>query len=228
MKLAAHLGLAPPVGDGSWSEQTEQLRDIARETLETNFKEAVLKVKRSLAKKGLIPGCTGEASNNVLADTIVDIEVSVDGSWGNMGLSSHNGVVSIIAIETGEVIDQHIMHSACQQCAKWEGVSKDDPKYIDFIVKHFDHCLFNHEGSSQSMESAGAVILWGRSISKHKLRYTTFVGDGDSKSYKSVKEMKPYGDTEIRKRECIGENERKNSVVNVFLNRKCSLHMRQW
>ncbi len=205
LRLAAHLGLPPPVSEWRWAEQTEKLRDIASETLETKFEEAVVKLKRVLAEKGKMHGCDKDTSVEKLKETMTDIEVSVDGSWGTTGLSSQTGVVSIIAIETVEVIDQHIMHSNCKKCAKWEGTSKDDPKYLEFIVKHFEHCLLNHTGSSQSMEAEGAEILWGRSIRKHNLRYTTFVGDGDSKSYKRVSESRPYGDVEIRKRECIGE-----------------------
>ncbi|KAK4316439.1 hypothetical protein Pmani_012403 [Petrolisthes manimaculis] len=36
-----------------------------------------------------------------------------------------------------------------------------------------------------------------------KFRYTTVVSDGDSKAYATVKKMKPYGEIEIEKEECI-------------------------
>ena len=41
-------------------------------------------------------------------------------------------------------------------------------------------CQINHEGSSTSMESKGAVQIFNRSIEKHKLRYVNYIGDGDS------------------------------------------------
>jgi len=37
------------------------------------------------------------------------------------------------------------------------------------------------------------------------LRYLSFIGDGDSSTYKTVSEAKPYGnEVEIVKKECIG------------------------
>ena len=53
------------------------------------------------------------------------------------------------------------------------------------------------------MESYGAVTMWKRSIALHRLRYTTFIGDGDSSSFKSVVESAPYN-VPITKSDCIG------------------------
>ena len=37
------------------------------------------------------------------------------------------------------------------------------------------------------------------------LRYTTYVGDGDSRSFTIIRKLEPYGpDTEITKEECVG------------------------
>lgn len=42
------------------------------------------------------------------------------------------------------------------------------------------------------------------------MRYTTLLGDGDSKEFDSVNEMKPYGeDLEIKKIECVGHVEKR-------------------
>ena len=55
------------------------------------------------------------------------------------------------------------------------------------------------------MEARGACRLYGRSLTKHKLRYIPFVGDGDSKSYSDVTKMAPYGPAVfIPKEDCIG------------------------
>ncbi|KAK3731922.1 hypothetical protein QZH41_000274 [Actinostola sp. cb2023] len=54
------------------------------------------------------------------------------------------------------------------------------------------------------MEASGAVMLFQRSIEKIKLRYTPFVGDGDSKAYTDVCKAEPYGPAVfIPKEECI-------------------------
>ena len=49
--------------------------------------------------------------------------------------------------------------------------------------KHFPDCTINHEGSSGAMEKDGAVEIFTRLIDKHKLKYTVFVGNGDSSSF---------------------------------------------
>lgn len=53
------------------------------------------------------------------------------------------------------------------------------------------------------MEVKAASVLWGRSVERHKLRYTTLLSDGDAKTFKELTELKPYGDTELVKEDCI-------------------------
>ena len=42
---------------------------------------------------------------------------------------------------------------------------------------------FNHEGSTSSMESAAAVVVFSRSSKNYGLRYTKYYGDVDSSSF---------------------------------------------
>ncbi|GFR91293.1 hypothetical protein ElyMa_002589000 [Elysia marginata] len=54
------------------------------------------------------------------------------------------------------------------------------------------------------MEVEAAKILWSRYVDKFKLKYTTFVGDRDSKAYNQVCEIEPYGaDYLVYKEECM-------------------------
>ena len=63
----------------------------------------------------------------------------------------------------------------------------------------------NHTGSSSSMESCGALNVFQRSVERYNLKYEYYPGDGDSSSFQSVEEAKPYGtDFTIKKLECIG------------------------
>jgi hypothetical protein len=56
------------------------------------------------------------------------------------------------------------------------------------------------------MEPAGALEIFKRSEQLHGLRYVSFLGDGDSKSYTSVSNAEPpvYNDVDILKLECCG------------------------
>ena len=60
------------------------------------------------------------------------------------------------------------------------------------------------------MEVDCAKILWERSITKYKLRYTTKLCDGDSKAYASIVASKVYGeDIDIEKENCINHNSKR-------------------
>ena len=48
------------------------------------------------------------------------------------------------------------------------------------------------------MEAEGASILWGRSVEKNRLRYTTVISDGDAKSIVRLNSEHPYGSDVIQ------------------------------
>ena len=116
-----------------------------------------------------------------------------------------HGFVSVISELTGKVIDRIHMCSECVVCKVGEKKDHKSLEYLEWFNSHEPNCLLNHKGSPQSMESVGAVELFRRSIRKYGLRYKTFIGDGDSKSYNSVVKSAPYGPIFItEKEECTG------------------------
>ena len=70
--------------------------------------------------------------------------------------------------------------------------------------KRYHACTINHTGSAGSMEASGVKNIYNRSIETKKLRYTTYLGDGDSKSYNEISQSNPYPGHKIEKLECIG------------------------
>ena len=54
------------------------------------------------------------------------------------------------------------------------------------------------------MEAAGVINIIKRSVETKKLRCTTYLGDGDSKSFKDIVELNIYPAHEVEKHECIG------------------------
>ena len=77
--------------------------------------------------------------------------------------------------------------------------------YSAFLSEHQLNRTANFSGSSQSMEGSAAVEIWKRSVERHELVYYTYVGDGDSSSFKNLLNSDPYGgDETIRKEECLG------------------------
>ena len=98
-------------------------------------------------------------------------------------------------------MDFQVVSKVCKACERWCPM-KGTEKYKIWKAGHT--CLINHFGSSGAMESSGAIQIFGRSIPFLGLRYTGYIGDGDSNFNASVVASSPYGDTTIEKLECVG------------------------
>ena len=134
-------------------------------------------------------------------DNVVDIGVSVDGTWQRRGFSSKNGAVAAISIDTGKVLDVACFSRYCQGCVNMEMYKTSEPDRYE-LWRDTHKCSINHAGSAPAMEKEGVKQIFSRSISDRKLRYTEYYGDGDSKGFASVKDT--YHPIPVIKRECIG------------------------
>ena len=103
------------------------------------------------------------------------------------------------------MLDYALLNRICEKCNRWSSKRQlDDPEaYQRWYESHKHNCLKNFSGSSQAMEPEASRIIWNRSIDKHQLCYSTFIGDGDSKSYQQVVTMDPYPLVSIHKEECL-------------------------
>ncbi|GFX61682.1 uncharacterized protein TNCV_2591251 [Trichonephila clavipes] len=82
---------------------------------------------------------------------------------------------------------------------------KGPPAYKKWKVLHVKECLKNHNGSAGMMETVGMVRIFQRSLSHPSVRYTSYIGDGDSKTFSSITASNPYGeDITVSKIECVG------------------------
>ena len=118
---------------------------------------------------------------------VADIVVFSDGTWQRRGLSFLNGVVTVIASDTGKCVDYRVKSKQCASCVytSWESRKSAEPDlYEQFISKHY--CDITHEGSAGAMEVSGLTECFMESEKKRRLRYTTYIGDGDTKSYREV------------------------------------------
>ena len=132
------------------------------------------------------------------ADGIKNIIASSDGTWQRRGYSSLNGVVTCIS--KGKVLNYEVLCKVCQ-CKYWNK-KKTTAEYEEWKLYH--DCTINHTGSAGSMEATGVIKIFKRSVETKKLRYTTYLGDGDSNSFKDIVESNIYPGYEVEKHECIG------------------------
>ena len=117
------------------------------------------------------------------------------------GFVSLHGVVFVMSIEHGLVLDYIVKTKVCHVCKKSKNASNE------WKARHAPNCEVNHYGSAGDMESEAAVEMFTRSIERHNLFYGIYVGDGDSSSFgavaRAVKEH--YGnDYDTEKEDCIG------------------------
>ena len=93
------------------------------------------------------------------------------------------------------------MSRYCKQCRNKENLKKND---IDANNEWYTNhsCKINHRGSAGAMEVTGAKRIFYPSIKNRGLRYTRYLGDGDSKGFESVKSV--YLGAQVEKLECVG------------------------
>ncbi|GFT93672.1 uncharacterized protein TNCV_1920471 [Trichonephila clavipes] len=83
-----------------------------------------------------------------------------------------------------------------------------------------EECLKHHNGSAAIMETVGMVCIFQRSLNHRSVRYTSYIGDGDSKTFSSITASNPYGeDITVSKIECVGHVQKEwNSFTKIKTN----------
>ena len=119
---------------------------------------------------------------------------------------SKYGVVAAISCETGEILDYEIMCKLCDKCKAYK-INHTQQEFDEWWVMHkdSDECEINHTKDSGLMECLAAVAIFKRSEEKLKLRYTSMLGDRDTKTLAKVNAAIPYGPgVVVIKEECLG------------------------
>ena len=124
----------------------------------------------------------------------------------------------IISVLTEEILDYTVKSVICPECTAHKKWDKQSNEYLKWKLRHNSVCEINHDGSSGGMEAQPAVEMFTDSIKKRKLRYTVFVGDGDSSCFGTVKESLS-GIYNVEKEECVGHvQKRMGSALRNFKN----------
>lgn len=166
------------------------------------------------------------------SDGVLNIDVSFDGTWLTRGHKSNIGATFVIDIPSGLALDFEVLSNFCRPCSI-NKKKKDKKSFKEWhATTHAGKCQLNFPGLSGAMEAEGAVRLWGRSEEKG-LRYVTFLGDGDSSSYKAVTNMNegkgPYEDVTVKKEECKTEEaERRTKGGKNNKNRESNKKLSWW
>ena len=165
------------------------------------FIKSMRNVAKSVCQLSLNSAMTEETSHYENTESLI---VSGDGSWRKRGFQSLHGIASLIGHYTGKVVDVVIKSSYCAACKLWEKRSGTDA-YVEWLNGHEEECRINHEGSAGKMEVDAIIEMFQRSDELYGVKYKYYVGDGDSKTFKSILDKHPYGEEfQVLKKECVG------------------------
>ncbi|KAK3933147.1 Envelope protein UL45 [Frankliniella fusca] len=182
--LSAMMDLPPPISQKLYDQTVKFVHSAVQE-------EANASMLRAVEEEVELSGAR-------------DLKGSGDGTWQKRGFSSKNGVVSFIGAETGKVIDVEVMSTVCFGCCNYKG-PKQGPEYDEWKQTHEADCSVNHKASSGMMEVEGMVKIFERSEARAGVRYESYIGDGDSKTFPAIVKAKPFGNDLIPKKiECTG------------------------
>lgn len=147
---------------------------------------SVARVKELYAEFGNAPG---------------NVDVIYDGTWLTRGHSSHICVGCIVEMYSGLVIDHIVLSNFCLACTT--GPKEGEAGHSAWLIQHAPLCQKNVDCNAGQMEVEAALRLFERSLEKHKLRYTTMLSDGDSRTFHALTEKEVYGFIKVAKKDCI-------------------------
>ena len=101
---------------------------------------------------------------------VAEVAVTVDGTWQKRGHSSKIGVVFIISVLTGEILDYEVKSLICHECRAHDHMDKDSEEFKAWKTSHVATCQINHTTSSEDMEASAAVEMFGRSVENLSLK----------------------------------------------------------
>ena len=78
----------------------------------------------------------------------------------------------------------------------------DEKEYNIWNNEHEEKCSINYFSTAPNMECTGALRMFERSLSTRGAVYANYYGDGDSKSFQTVRHV--FKTVEVKKIECIG------------------------
>ena len=199
VKFTGVMNMPSPMNENSYRDHVAAVKSAAHAVCKQSMRSAVEQVKDYYEPE---------------KDGIFDVAVSGDGTWRKRDYSSSFGVVTALSTVPVKALDVEIMSKNCKECTVWRG-KEDTGQFQDWWEGHQHLCETNHLGTSGSMDATGLLAIYQRSVEDYSLRYTEFLGDGDSKAHKLIVEEAVYGDKAVTKLECIGHVQ--NVWAHVFV-----------
>ncbi|XP_022836891.1 uncharacterized protein LOC111364270, partial [Spodoptera litura] len=125
------------------------------------------------------------------------IPVSGDACWSKRSYgtnySATSGVGAIVGLFSKKVLYYGVKNKTCIICSRAHLKGVQPPKH---------RCFKNFQGPSTAMEALIITEGFKESIERHGLIYNQYVADGDSSTYASIRNSRPYESVTVGKVEC--------------------------
>ena len=138
--FCARMNFPPPVTKKSFNEHLIQIEKAAVKHAGSQMQEAAKRLLNVIKKE------QPENIANEEGTETAEVAVTVDGTWQKRGHSSKIGVVFILSLVTGEVLDYEIKSLVCFECRAHEHLKKDSDAYKKWKASH-SFCQVNHFSS---------------------------------------------------------------------------------
>ena len=149
------MGLPQPVTPRAFSSHNQRLWELSNSEAEKSLHQAAANLHHAA---GADP------------EDVIDETVTLDGTWSKRGFTAKYGMVAALSHNIGQVLDVEVLSKSCSECEKRTSMDHFSDEYW---AEHEPRCNRNYySSSSPMMEVEGALIIFRRSQSKHKLRYT--------------------------------------------------------
>ena len=141
------MNMTPPMAKTTYYKHIPSVHEAYVTTASESMKTAVNELKEDVTQ-------------------MIDIDVSVDGTWQRRGHASLNGVTTVISADNGKCVDFQVLTKSCKGCQYWENRDGVNPEeYSKWKESH--KCNVNYEGSAGGMGKLSAVNIFKRSVQKN-------------------------------------------------------------
>ena len=132
------MDLAQPVNKTPYNKIQNEIETMLHKQAEIIMKEA--------ASRLILKVCEDDPSSielNESGEWVANVAVTVDGTWQKRGHASKIGVVFVLSVDTGEVLDYELQSFVCNLfvCNRSK---KNEQEFNKWVETHTSKCCINH------------------------------------------------------------------------------------
>lgn len=99
------MNLPPPVTQKAYNQHLEEIEKVSKKHAENLMQDAADRLREKVCK---------ERPDDIGSNGVAEVAVTVDGTWQKHGHSSKIGVIFVISVDTGEILD-YCVKSLCRR-----------------------------------------------------------------------------------------------------------------